>query len=134
MTFQDSDLIYSYTRKQALADGEQVDCNIGDLAEVTRQHFKYPVYMTRSVFAIMERACSPKSNKRWGNDMKGVWHDICTMATMEMRYYPNDDSVNFQVIITGAGRNKYWDMIATCSATDIDDPAPCITIMLPEDD
>ncbi len=134
MTFQDSDLIYSYTRKQALADGEQVDANIGDLAEVTRQHFRYPVYMTRSVFAIMERACSPESNKRWGNDARGVWHDICTMAVRQMRQHPQGDRAFFQVIITGAGRNKLWEMLAVCGATDIDDAHPCICIMLPEDD
>lgn len=42
MSNQD-DVIYAYTRKQALEDGEQVDANVGDLAEVTRQHYKYPL-------------------------------------------------------------------------------------------
>ncbi len=134
MTEDWGDIISTYTRKQALEDGEQVDANIGALAEVTRQHFKIPVYMTRSVWAIMERACSPESNKRWGNDARGVWHDICTMATMQMRQHPQGDRAFFQVIITGAGRNKYHDMVAVCAAMDIDDARPCVTIMLPEDE
>ncbi len=131
---EDSDLIYSDTRKQAIEDGEQVDANVGTLAEVTRQHFKYPVYMTRSVWAIMERACSPESNKRWGNDARGVWHDICTMAVRQMRQHPQGDRAFFQVIITGAGRTKLWEMLAVCGAVDIDDPRPCVCIMSPEDD
>lgn len=125
------DPISTYSRKQALEDGEQVDCNVGDLAEVTRQHFRYPVYMTRSVFSVMERAVN---NPKYGNDMRGVWHDICTMATMQMRQHPQGDHACFRVIITGAGKNKYHDMIAVCGATDIDDARPCVCIMLPEDD
>jgi len=62
-------IFHSYTRKEALEDGFQVDANIGDFAEVSRQHYKYPVFMTKAVFDLMERAVE---NPRWRDDFKGV--------------------------------------------------------------
>ncbi len=48
--FTESDLIYTYSRKQAVADGQQIDCRKGQLAAVTAQHQrKMPVYMTAAV-------------------------------------------------------------------------------------
>ena len=45
--FSDDNIIHSYSRKEAIEDGFQVDANIGDLAEVSKQHFKWPVFMSR---------------------------------------------------------------------------------------
>lgn len=129
--FAGADVIYGYTRKQTLADGDQVDANQGDLAQVSIQHFKIPVYMTRAVFELMARAVA---NKRYANDIRGVWHDICGMAVRAMRRNPEGSSTHFQVIITGAGRQSLYTLEATCGATDIDDAAPCICIMLEGED
>jgi hypothetical protein len=123
----EENIIYAYTRKQALEDGEQVDANIGDFAEVTRQHYKYPVFMTRSVFDIINRAVD---NAKYCNDYKGIWHDILWMSR---NYKSNGDTVHFNVIITGVGRKKTFHMLAQCGPMDIDDPRPVITVMLPED-
>lgn len=128
--FEGAEVVYAFTRKQALQDGFQVDGNIGDFAEVTKQHFKFPVYMTSEVFGIIERAVE---NKRHCNDIKGVWHDILWMLKMAARH-SNGQIIHFKVIITGAGKNKYWTFKAECGPMDIDDPRPSITIMLPEQD
>ncbi len=72
--FEGADVIHAYTRKQALQDGFQVDGNIGDFAEVTKQHFKFPVYMTRGVFEIIDKAVK---SKRHCNDIKGVCTICC---------------------------------------------------------
>jgi len=42
--------------------------------------------------------------------------------------------IHFKVIITGAGKNKYWTFKAECGPMDIDDPRPSITIVLPDQD
>lgn len=128
------DLVYVYSRKQALEDGIQVDANTGDLGEVTRQHFKYPVYMTKSVYDLMQRAVN---NKRWGNDLKGVWHDILSMSRFPVRRWHTPEGfeqVEFRVIIRGAGRKSIYNLIATVGPTDFDDPSPCVTFQLPGED
>jgi hypothetical protein len=131
MTELFGETIYSYTRAQALDDGQQVDANIGDLGDVTPQHFRMPVYMTAGVFAIMETAVN---NPRYSyQDYKGIWHDVCTMAGLAIRASRNGSEVAFRVIIKGAGRKSLYTMVAQCGPVDIDDARSCITIMLPED-
>ena len=127
-----NDIIYVYSRKQALEDGVQVDANIGELAEVTRQHFKYPVYMTGAVYDLIERAVN---NPKWMNDWKGVWHDICWMCRQASRRLRAGESVTrFKVIIRGAGKQSLYTMRAVCEAKDFDDPQPVITIMMADED
>jgi len=124
------EVISSYSRRQALEDGMQADANIGDLAEVTRQHFKWPVYITRSLWNLMEKAVE---NRKYGNDWKGVWHDICWMGKQAMRISRDPHEVSFKVIITGTGRTKYHTIVLQAGPRDIDDPSPALTFMLPED-
>ncbi len=132
MKDQSDDLIYIYSRKQALEDGVQVDANIGDLAEVTRQHFKYPVFLTRTVYDLMERAVN---NRKWLNDWKGVWHDICWMCRQSVRGLPQgENTAVFQVIIRGAGKKSLYTMKAVCEAKDFDNAQPVITIMMADED
>ena len=128
--FSEDDIIHAYTRKEAIADGFQVDANIGDLAEVTRQHYKWPVFMSRHVFDLMEKAVN---NPHWGNDYKGVWHDILYMSKVRYREI-NEVARKFEVIIRGAGKRQIYTMIAEVAAMDIDDPQPVIYISLEDED
>jgi hypothetical protein len=127
--FTPDDVIYAYTRKQALEDGVQVDANTGDFAEVTRQHYKYPVYMTRTIFDLVERAVE---NKHFWNDYKGVWHDILWMSRVYSRRI-DEQTREFIVIIKGAGRKSKYTLVAQCGPMDIDDPQPVVTIMMPDE-
>ena len=123
------DVIYVYSRKNALEDGIQVDANTGDLAEVTRQHYKVPVYMTKSVWDLIEKAVE---NPNWANDLKGVWHDILWMSKFSMN---RNASYNyFTVIITGTGRVRNHKMKIEIGALDFDDPRPAVTVSLAGED
>ena len=128
----DSDLIFVYPRREALADGAQVDANIGDLAEVSRQHYKFPVYMTAGVFDLLERAVN---NTKAHNDFKGVWHDILFMSHAFCREV-SPQRREFQVIITtGPGLKEIiYHLAAECGPMDFDDPAPVVTVMLRDED
>lgn len=126
--FSQSDVIYSYTRKQALEDGEQVDANTGELAEISRQHCKYPVYMTRTVHDLIEQAVS---DPKHCNDRRGVWHDILWMTRHGQAL--DEATRQFKVIITGTGHTRIHTLIAQCGPLDFDDPRPCVTIMHPEE-
>lgn len=126
------DVIYAYTRRQAIEDGVQVDANDpqSDLASVTKQHFKFPCYITGGLFAVMQQAVE---NPRYCQDYAGIWHDICWMAKQAMRRN-SGATLDFQVIIQGAGRSKYHTITVECGPTDIDDERPCLTFRLPEED
>lgn len=127
--WNDADVIYSYTRAQAIEDGTLVDGTIGDLAEVTRQHYKYPVAMTAAVFALMEQAVN---NRKHCNDFKGVWHDILGMSKMYITRRLDESSHLFEVIITGTGRKRIHELKIVCGPGD--DAEAVLTIMLPEED
>jgi hypothetical protein len=125
-------VIFAYSRQEAIEDGVLVDATVGELAEVTRQHFKVHVAMTAAVYAVLERAVE---NRRHLNDYRGVWHDVCWMLRIAISRRPAESSTPellFRVIITGAGRSKTWTLKAVMGPDDEGDP--CLTIMLPEED
>lgn len=122
------DVLSTYTRAQAIEDGILVDGNVGDLGEVTVQHYKYPVAMTASVYGIMERAVA---NEKYMNDLKGVWHDILWMSRVNSRQISPYER-HFIVIITGAGRQRNWEFKIVAGAGDSGEPV--YTIMLPWED
>lgn len=126
--FTADDIIYSYTRKQAIEDGQQA-LIYDDLRR--EAGIKYPVYLTSGVIAKIQAAVD---NKKHLNDWEGVLWDMFTM----FKYYAKGargDTIRFRVIITGIGPGAklYHDFIAQIGATDIDDPSPAITFMLPEE-
>jgi len=127
--FADAPVIHSYTRQQAIEDGVLVDANLGDLDEVTRQHFKVPVAMTRPVFELIRKAVE---NPKWMNDYRGVWHDVCWMSRMHIVREFDATTHLFQVRITGTGRKRVHTFKAVCGPND--DASPCITIMMPDED
>jgi len=122
------EVIYAYTRKEALADGYQVKLT-DDLASLAREAgWKYPVYLTSGVWGLIERAVASKSHC---NDVNGVLWDIVYMARLGRDVAP--DTRIFDVIITGTGKKRNHQLYMQVGATDFDDPAPAITIMLPEE-
>jgi hypothetical protein len=120
--------ISAYSRAQALDDGIQVDANIGDFGEISREHFKLPCYMTAGLFAIIEKAVA---NERYCNDFRGVWHDVCWMGKLAIRSSRDASLAKYSVIIKGAGRRLTHRIRVECGPVDIDDPRPCLTFMLP---
>jgi len=127
-SFIEFDVISTYTRRQAIEDGVLVDASVGDLAEVSRQHYKHPVAMTAAVWGLIDRAVK---HPKHCNDYKGVWHDILWMS----RVCPTKKWATgrlFLVIITGVGRKRNHTLKIECGPGD--DGEPVLTIMLPEED
>ncbi len=126
---QTEEIIYIYSRKQAIEDGEQFLAT-GELAQIAKDvGYKFPVYMTRSVYFLIEKAVNHPS---WCNDWNGVFHDLMTMSrvlfvnvTPELR--------KFQCINTGTGRKRQHEFYMQCGPKDIDDPTPVLTLMMQED-
>ncbi len=122
------DVIFSYSRAQAIEDGVLVDLGQDKMLEVCRQHYKYPIACTAAVFGIMERAVA---NKKHCNDFAGVLHDMLWMSKVYKRQV-DPTTVMFRVKITGAGRKSVYDFKMVCGPGD--DAEPVMTIMLPDED
>lgn len=123
-----SEIIFSYTRKQALADGFQID-----VTETAREAgLRFPVFLTRTVWEAYVKIPPDVS----GQDERGRLWDIIWMLRFAITctrpgcnrlpvalYVRNDNCTAKQV-----------NLIATCGPLDIDDPQPAITVMMPDED
>lgn len=123
--FKREDLIYAYTRKDALEDGTQVLLT-GEAGDMAKQAgYKWPVYMTHSIMAIIEDATKKRKGYVCFN---GILWDILHMSRVASRQ-TSETSIEFEVKIAGKIHLMYCD----AGATDIDDPAPCLTFSIPSD-
>ena len=120
------ELIYTYSRAQALEDGVLVDLN--QYIPVKESGYKYPLACTALVFAIIEKAVN---NKRHGNDYQGVVWDILHMS----RNFPVkrwETGALFRLTIKGAAKQSLFTFKIECHGGD--NLEPVLTISLPEED
>jgi len=127
--FEPEDVIFGYSRAQAIEDGVLVDAATDDLAEISRQHYRFPVAMTRAVFELIDKAVN---NPKWMNDWRGVWHDVLWMSICHKTRRLSESEAIFRVIITGTGRKRNHDLKVVIGPGD--NAEPVVTIMLPEED
>jgi hypothetical protein len=122
------DVIYTYTRKNAIEDGFQMLLT-EDYAQLAKEAgWKYPVYLTQGVWDLVEKAVASENHC---NDMAGVLWDILFMARFGRDI--SKDTRAFTVIITGCSQTHDHLFYLQVGPTDIDDPLPAITIMLEDD-
>ena len=124
----DNCLIYSYTRKQAIADGVQVE-----VSETAREAgIRFPVFLTRTVFDAYvtvppKVTCQDEAGRLW--DI--VWMLRCAIQ----RSGAAGERIPVSLYVRNDNRRpRLVKLIATCGALDIDDPQPAITLMMPDED
>jgi hypothetical protein len=136
--FDGAPIISSYTRAQALEDGDLVD-----IAETGREAgFLFPVALTRHAWA--ECVALPEGYKGVQDEAGRLW-DVLWMASCAVRAYtrskPNDTNTAlwFSVYVRpinkdgrDAGRAKLKRLVVKIGPGD--EAEPVITIMFPEDD
>lgn len=122
------DVVYSYTRKQAIADGVQVEVS----KVAAEAGIKYPVFLTQTVFDAYV-AVPPDVS---GQDEAGRLWDIVWMTRFAiLRAKPGMDRVPVALYVRNDNRAaKLVKLIATCGPLDMDDPQPAITVMMPDED
>lgn len=131
--FEASDLIHSYTRRQAIEDGVLVqlsgDGYEGDswIPEMCREAgFRFPLAMTVEAFMLVVKL-SPAA-KRACNDLQGRLWDVLWMLKQAIRS-SEGDTINFSVYcVTERIRPTRVNLKAVCGPGD--DIEPVITIML----
>jgi hypothetical protein len=121
------DVIYSYTRAQAIEDGYFVDLSAHFPKEC--RMYRYPVACTTAVWSLVEQSVA---DERHCNSLAGVVWDILYMSQRGVVSRPDDQTAIFQVIITGTGRNNTHTLKIVCGPGD--EGEPVMTIMLPEED
>ncbi len=115
------EVVYSYTRKQAIEDGVLVDLSG---IETIKAHWKYPFACSAMVWEIVESAL-----QKDGQDLNGICHDISWMALIAVRTGRQDaGQIHFKVIIAGT---KHALKLHIGPG---DTPAPVLTLMLPNED
>ena len=126
MNDHDDSLIFKYTRREALEDGEQID--VSDTAR--EAGFCFPVFMTRAVWVTY--VAVPDGVQ--GQDEAGRFWDILTMLRWQIKGCRGTKLFFRLFVRNGKGRLKLVELKAVCGPTDIDNPNPALTIMLPEED
>ena len=119
--------IFQFSRFDALQQGVLFDLssNFPDECRLYRYH----VACTSAVWSLVEQATA---DRKHCNSAAGVVWDILYMSQHGIVARPDEQTVIFQVIITGTGRCSTHTMKAVCGPGD--NMEPVITIMLPEED
>ena len=123
-------VIYSYTRKQAVADGVQVDVT----KTAKEAGISFPVFLTRTVWDTYV-ALPPDGQCGTHQDEAGQLWDIVWMTRFGIiRSRPGCDRIPVALYVRNDNqRSKLVKLIATCGPLDIDDPQPAITVMMPDE-
>lgn len=121
------EVISSYTRAQALADGVLVD--ISKLAAEYR--IKFPVAITSAAFA-KAIAFDEEKLRGYGQDTEGRTWDVLTMFKVSASRAKGSE-IRFSVIVLcDDRRRRNIQLKALCGPGD--NAEPVITIMLPDED
>ena len=122
------EVIYAYTRKQALADGFQVEVS----KTAQEAGIRFPVFITRTAFDAYVTVPPNVS----GQDEAGRLWDVVWMLRFAIRKAAQGQSrLPFALYVRNDNRApRLVKLVAMCGALDIDDPQPAITIMLPDED
>ncbi|WP_291329777.1 DUF6573 family protein [Desulfovibrio sp. UCD-KL4C] len=122
-------VIFSYTIKQAIEDG--------NLLDVTKQAketgFKVPVAVSLNLYA--NYITPPTGLEGEGQSIEGRLHDLFIMCMLAIQKQLNESRVNFKVLFLMKSQPRSLEEVeVVCQIGPDDDMKPCITLMLPEDD
>lgn len=121
-------VIFRYTRAQALSDGEQVD-----VSKIAKEAgIRFPTFLTRGVFD--QYVTVPKGVK--GQDEAGrLWDLVWMLRCAIQQSQGSPDRLTFQLYVRNTnGRPKLTTLFASCGPLDLDKPEPSITITLQGED
>ena len=121
-------VVYAYTRKQALADGVQVEVT----KTAQEAGIKFPMFLTRAVFDAYV-AVPPQVTAQ---DEAGRLWDVVWMTRFAIiRARPSVQRVPVALYVRNDNhRAKLVKLVAVCGPLDMDDPRPAITVMMPDED
>ncbi len=123
------DVIYTYSRAQAIADGFQIE--VTKTAE--EAGIRFPVFITRGVY----EQCVAVPPGVTGQDEAGrLWDVLWMLRFAILRSQPGTTRLTVALYVRNSDKQpaRLTKLIATAGAVDVDDLAPAITVMLPDED
>ena len=122
------DIIYSYTRAHAIADGMQVD--VSTVAQ--EAGIRFPVFLTRAAYDAYVTVPPDVTGQ---NEAGRLWDVVWMLRFAVLKAQPGQARMPFAVYVRNDNRRaRLVKLIATCGALDIDDAQPAITVMMPNED
>ena len=122
------EVIYAYTRKQALADGMQVDVS----TTAREAGIRFPVFITCTVFDTL---VTVPLNVTGQDEAGRLWDIVWMLRFAIQRSRPGCDRVPVALYVRNDNRAaRLVKLVATCGPLDMDDPQPAITVMMPDED
>jgi hypothetical protein len=121
-------VVYTYTRAQAIKDGVLVDLSNSYPAEVGRM-FKWNLCVTEAVWNLIESAAEADDT-----DVSDYVYDVSFMAGMAIKTLQVADKSQliFKVCLPLRGRGTEKQLKLVCSPGD--NAEPVLTILLPDED
>jgi len=123
------DVVYQYTRSQAIADGFQIEVT----KTAAEAGIRFPVFITRGVY----EKCVAVPPGVTGQDESGrLWDLVWMLRFAIIRSRPGTSRLTVALYVRNSDTqpSRLVKLVATAGAVDVDDPAPAITLMLPEED
>lgn len=123
-------VIYIYSRKEAVEDGQQIAVP----ADMSRQAgIAFPVYLTRAAWC---RVVEVTQNDGQGQDEIGrMWDVLNVLRWSIVASKQSTDTLHFWVAVQRRRRKQdHVRLRAEVGPLDYDQPEPAITIMLSEED
>jgi hypothetical protein len=123
------EIVYSYTRAQAVADGYQIEVT----KTAQEAGIRFPVFLTRTVFDAY--VAVPDGVE--GQDEAGRLWDILWTLRFAIRRAAGQGlaRVSFALYVRNDNqRPKLVKLAATCGALDLDNSQTAITVMMPDED
>jgi hypothetical protein len=122
------EVIYGYTRAQAVADGVQIEVT----KTAQEAGIRFPVFLTRAVFdnyvTVPEGATAQDEAGR-------LWDIVWMLRFAILRNHNHTERLPFALYVRNDNhRAKLVKLIAQCGPLDMDDPQPAITVMMPDED
>lgn len=119
------EVIFSYTRAEAIADGVLID-----VSETAKEAgFRYPVALTHAVFTEYVQVPEAATDQ----DETGRLWDILHMLRFAAAKSSGESEILFKLYVKNdSQRAQLVTLKSVCGPSD--DATPCITVMLPEED
>ena len=130
MDHTDWNIVYAYTRAQALADGVLVDVT----EEAKQFGYKVPVAVTANLFNLYVRASEGMIAE--GQSTEARLRDVLMVLLFRIKQRPRTDRITFNVSFamgpTQRNISRTVELTAIIGPGDMAEPV--LTIMLPEDE
>jgi len=122
------EVIYSYSRAQAVADGVQIEVT----KVAAEAGIKFPVFLTRTVYDAYVTVPPDVSAQ---DEAGRLWDIVWMLRFGILRSKPALQRIPVALYVRNDNhRSRLVKLVATCGPLDIDDPQPAITVMMPDED